>query len=87
LCLKTVATAISVQCLFAFLDSKFIEKTFLENLVSVHPMINSYILTPWRLGGFGNFCKKNSSFQLPYQHPKKIFFECNLLDWPIRLSS
>jgi len=26
-------------------------------------------LTPWRLGGFGNFCKKNSSFQLPYQRP------------------
>jgi len=26
-------------------------------------------LTPWRLGGFGDFRKKNSSFQLPYQHP------------------
>jgi len=84
------------------------------------------ILTPWRLGGFGNFRKKNSSFRLPYQHPsssadcarelfngsnglaslvdctrkknwgithkkpapprQKIFLECNLLDWPIRLS-
>jgi len=27
------------------------------------------ILTPWRLGGFGDFCKKNSSFRLPYQRP------------------
>jgi len=26
-------------------------------------------LTPWRLGGFGDFRKKNSSFQLPYQRP------------------
>jgi len=26
-------------------------------------------LTPWRLGGFGDFCKKNSSFWLPYQRP------------------
>ena len=26
-----------------------------------------HILTPWRLGGFGDFHKKNSSFQLPYQ--------------------
>jgi len=25
------------------------------------------LLTPWRLGGFGNFRKKNSSFRLPYQ--------------------
>ena len=24
-------------------------------------------LTPWRLGGFGDFRKKNSSFRLPYQ--------------------
>jgi len=24
-------------------------------------------LTPWRLGGFGDFHKKNSSFRLPYQ--------------------
>jgi len=23
--------------------------------------------TPWRLGGFGDFRKKNSSFWLPYQ--------------------
>ena len=27
------------------------------------------LLTPWRLGGFGDFRKKNSSFRLPYQHP------------------
>jgi len=27
------------------------------------------ILTPWRLGGFGDFCKKNNSFRLPYQRP------------------
>ena len=26
-------------------------------------------LTPWRLGGFGDFRKKNSSFGLPYQRP------------------
>jgi len=26
-------------------------------------------LTSWRLAGFGNFCKKNSSFRLPYQRP------------------
>jgi len=26
-------------------------------------------LTPWRLGGFGDFHKKNSSFWLPYQRP------------------
>jgi len=26
-------------------------------------------LTPWRLGGFGDFRKKNSRFQLPYQRP------------------
>jgi len=26
-------------------------------------------VTPWRLGGFGDFCKKNSSFRLPYQRP------------------
>jgi len=26
-------------------------------------------LTPWRLGGFGDFRKKNSSFRLPYQRP------------------
>jgi len=25
------------------------------------------LLTPWRLGGFGDFRKKNSSFWLPYQ--------------------
>jgi len=25
------------------------------------------LLTPWRLGGFGNFRKKNSSFRLLYQ--------------------
>ena len=25
--------------------------------------------TPWRLGGFGDFRKKNSSFRLPYQRP------------------
>jgi len=38
------ATAISVQCLFAFLHSKFTEKAFLGNLVSVHPTIDYYIL-------------------------------------------
>jgi len=27
------------------------------------------VLTPWRLGGFGDFRKKNSSFRLPYQRP------------------
>jgi len=27
------------------------------------------LLTPWRLGGFGDFRKKNSSFRLPYQRP------------------
>jgi len=26
-------------------------------------------LTPWRLGSFGDFRKKNSSFRLPYQRP------------------
>jgi len=26
-------------------------------------------LTPWRLGGFGDFRKKNSSFRFPYQRP------------------
>jgi len=26
-------------------------------------------LTLWRLGGFGDFRKKNSSFWLPYQRP------------------
>jgi len=26
-------------------------------------------LTPWHLGGFGDFRKKNSSFRLPYQRP------------------
>ena len=30
---------------------------------------NFTCLTPWRLGGFGNFPKKNSSFRLPYQCP------------------
>jgi len=30
------------------------------------------LLTPWRLGGFGNFRKKNSSFWLPYQHPSLV---------------
>jgi len=34
LCLKTVATAISVQFRFEFLHSKFTEKAFLGNLVS-----------------------------------------------------
>ena len=29
----------------------------------------SLLLTPWRLDGFGDFCKKNSSFRLPYQRP------------------
>ena len=28
-----------------------------------------FLLTPWRLGGFGDFRKKNSSFRLPYQRP------------------
>jgi len=27
------------------------------------------ISCPWRLGGFGDFRKKNSSFRLPYQRP------------------
>jgi len=27
------------------------------------------ILTLWRLGGFGDFRKKNRSFRLPYQRP------------------
>ena len=27
------------------------------------------MLTLWRLGGFRNFCKINSSFRLPYQRP------------------
>jgi len=26
-----------------------------------------FYLTPWRLGGFDDFRKKNSSFRLPYQ--------------------
>jgi len=26
-------------------------------------------LTPWRLGGFSDFRKKNSTFQFPYQRP------------------
>jgi len=26
-----------------------------------------FLLTPWRLGGFGDFRKKNSNFWLPYQ--------------------
>ena len=30
---------------------------------------NHRTLTPWRLGGFGDFRKKNSSFQMPYQRP------------------
>jgi len=30
---------------------------------------HSILLTPWRLGGFGDFWKKNSSFRLPYQRP------------------
>jgi len=30
---------------------------------------NNVNLTPWCLGGFGNFRKKNSSFQLLYQRP------------------
>jgi len=28
-----------------------------------------FLLTLWRLGGFVDFCKKNSSFQLPCQRP------------------
>jgi len=32
-------------------------------------------LTPWRLGGFGDFRKKNSSFRLPYQRPSS-FADC-----------
>ena len=32
-------------------------------------MGRALILTPWRLGGFGNFRKKNSSFWLPYERP------------------
>jgi len=31
------------------------------------PKENTVPLTLWRLGGFGNFRKKNSSFLLPYQ--------------------
>jgi len=27
------------------------------------------LLTPWRLGGFGDFRKTNSSLRLPYQRP------------------
>ena len=30
---------------------------------------NNLMLTPWRLGGFGDIRKKNSSFRLPYQRP------------------
>jgi len=41
-CLTTVAIAISVQCLFAFLHSKFTEKALLGNLMSVHPTIDFY---------------------------------------------
>jgi len=40
-----------------------IESWLREDLKDYH------ILTPWRLGGFGDFHKKNSSFQLPYQRP------------------
>ena len=47
--LKTIATAISVHCLFALLHSKFTEKAFLGNLVSVHPTIDYYILMKYRL--------------------------------------
>jgi len=32
-------------------------------------------ISPWRLGGFGNFRKKNSSFRLPYQRPSS-FADC-----------
>jgi len=28
-----------------------------------------FLLTPWHLGGFGDFRKKTSSFWLPYQRP------------------
>ena len=30
---------------------------------------NGTFLTPWHLGGFGDFRKKNGSFWLPYQRP------------------
>jgi len=34
-------------------------------------------VTPWRLAGFGDFRKKNSSFRLPYQRaaPPSIALE------------
>ena len=32
-------------------------------------VLNFACLTPWRLGDFGDFRKKNSSFRLPYQCP------------------
>ena len=35
----------------------------------VHNNCPARYLTPWRLGGFGDFRKKNSSFRLPYQRP------------------
>jgi len=37
----------------------------------LHQTIEDYLssLTLWRLGGFGDFRKKNSSFRLPYQRP------------------
>jgi len=38
--------------------------TSLTNLTTT-----KFSLTPWRLGGFGDFRKKNSSFRLPYQRP------------------
>ena len=37
--------------------------------VCKYTVLWNHALTPWRLGGFGNFCKKNSSFWLPYQCP------------------
>jgi len=47
-------------------------------------------LTPWRLGGFGNFRKKNSSFRLPYQCPsssadcaRELFNGSNGSDSPV----
>ena len=39
--------------------------TFIFSSISSHHLM----LTPWRLGSFGDFCKKNSSFRLPYQRP------------------
>ena len=32
-------------------------------------VVNLFVLTHWRLGGFGDFRKKTSSFRLPYQRP------------------